>query len=234
METIFRLILIAILSYLAGSFPTAVIVSKKFFGFDIREKGSGNMGSTNAIRILGWKWGLVVQILDILKGVVAVTVIAYLLGHNIDLGKHTWFEDFTLVRILAGSFAVFGHTWSLFVGFRGGKGINTAAGMLIGIAPIDVGIAIGIFVLAVILSGYISLGSISAAFAVPSSLFVRYNIFHMAIPGYKILIYFSAFIAIVLIFNHRKNIIRLLKGTENRFFKKNLIKCKSSTAESKA
>jgi len=228
MDITFRIILIIASSYLLGSFPTAIIISKKFFGFDIRKNGSGNMGSTNAFRVLGWKWGLAVQVIDILKGVLAVLIIAHLFGKDIDLGKHTWFEDFTLIKILAGASAVSGHIWSIFAGFRGGKGMNTAAGMLISIAPIDLGIAVGIFALAVIFSGYISLGSISAAFAFPSSLFVRYNLFQVEIPGYRILIYFSLVLAAVLIFAHKKNIARLFKGTENRFSKLHLVKWKSA------
>ncbi|MCX7735271.1 MAG: glycerol-3-phosphate 1-O-acyltransferase PlsY [Candidatus Kapabacteria bacterium] len=228
MESIIKLILVIILSYLIGSIPSAVIISKRFFGFDIREKGSGNMGSTNAFRVLGWKWGIIVQVMDILKGVIAVLVIAEFVGKDINLGNYTWFQDSTIVKWIAGLSAVCGHIWSAFVNFKGGKGINTAAGMLVAIAPIDVSIALGIFVLAVIFSGYISLGSISAAFAFPSSLFVRYNLFHVDIPGYSILIYFSIILAVILIFAHRKNIIRLLKGTENRFTKLQLIKCKTT------
>jgi glycerol-3-phosphate acyltransferase PlsY len=225
-EIFFKLTLIVVVSYLIGSFPSAVVISKKFFGFDIREKGSGNMGSTNAFRVLGWKWGIVVQILDILKGIAAVAVATYI-GNGINLGHHTWFEDITLIKMLGGAAAVTGHIWSLFVKFRGGKGINTAAGMLIAIAPIDVGIAVGIFIIAVIFSGYISLGSISAAFAFPSSMFVRYNILHVDIPGYQIMIYFSIAVSLILIYAHRSNIKRLLLGAENRFEKLQLIKCKS-------
>lgn len=228
MESIIKLILVIILSYLIGSIPSAVIISKRFFGFDIREKGSGNMGSTNAFRVLGWKWGIIVQVMDILKGMIAVLVIAEFVGKDINLGNYTWFQDSTIVKWIAGLSAVCGHIWSAFVNFKGGKGINTAAGMLVAIAPIDVSIAVGIFILAVIFSGYISLGSISAAFAFPSSLFVRYNLFHVDIPGYSILIYFSIILAVILIFAHRKNIIRLLKGTENRFTKLQLIKCKTT------
>jgi acyl phosphate:glycerol-3-phosphate acyltransferase len=228
MDVTLKILLIIVLSYIVGSFPTAVIVSKKFFGFDIRDKGSGNMGSTNAFRILGWRWGLVVQIVDILKGVIAVAVIAHFIGGDIDLGKHTWFEDATIVKMIAGFSAVGGHIWSFMVGFRGGKGISTAAGMLIGIAPIDVGIAIGIFLLALIFSGYVSLGSILGAVALPSSLAFRYNILHDNIPGYNTIIYFALIVSILLVYTHRKNIKRLLAGTENRFPKLHLVRIKFS------
>jgi len=229
MESIISLTLVVIFSYLIGSFPSAIFISKRFFGFDIREKGSGNMGSTNAFRILGWKWGLTVQILDILKGFLAVVVVSNLLGQWVSFGGYnTYFEDITIVKMIAGVSAVCGHIWTVFAGFKGGKGINTAAGMLIGIAPVDVGIAIGIFVLALIFSGYVSLGSISGAIAFPSSLLVRYELLGAEIPGYHILIYFAIILAVLLIFTHRQNIVRLIKGTENKFAKLQLIKCRKS------
>ncbi len=145
MDPIVRLLLIIILSYLAGSLPTAVIISKLFFGFDIRERGSGNMGSTNAFRVLGVKWGIVVQVVDILKGVLAVVVISHLFTGAMPFVNRTPFEDITVLRLIAGVSAVLGHVFSAFVQFRGGKGINTATGMLIAIAPVDVGIAFALF-----------------------------------------------------------------------------------------
>ena len=226
MEVTLKVAAIIAISYILGSFPTAIIISKKFFGFDIREKGSGNMGSTNAFRVLGWKWGLAVQIIDLLKGVLAVVVVANVIGSGLDMGSHTWFEDSTLIRLIAGISAVAGHIFSCFAGFKGGKGINTAAGMLIGIAPIDVSIALGIFLLALIFSGYVSLGSILAAVTVPSSMFFRYNILNNTIPGYHLMIIFFSGLSLLLIFTHRKNIVRLAKGTENKFSKLQLIKFK--------
>jgi glycerol-3-phosphate acyltransferase PlsY len=232
MESIISLILVVVFSYLIGSFPSAIFISKRFFGFDIREKGSGNMGSTNAFRILGWKWGLTVQILDILKGFLAVVVVGNILGQGVSFGGYnTYFEDITIVKMIAGVSAVCGHIWTVFAGFKGGKGINTAAGMLIGIAPVDVGIAIGIFILALIFSGYVSLGSISGAIAFPSSLLVRYELLGAEIPGYHILIYFALILAVLLVFTHRQNIVRLLRGTENKFAKLQLIKCRKSTED---
>lgn len=225
MESILRILLVVILSYLIGSFPSAIFISKRFFGFDIREKGSGNMGSTNAFRILGWKWGLTVQILDILKGFLAVVIVAVYVGEGVSFGGYnTFFEDITIVKLIAGISAVCGHIWTVFAGFKGGKGINTAAGMLIGIAPIDVGIALAIFILALLFSGYVSLGSILGAVAFPSSLVVRYNCMGAEIPGYHILIYFAIILALLLIFTHRQNIVRLIKGKENKFSKLQIIK----------
>ena len=231
MDVTLTLGLIALLSYLAGSIPTGVIISRLIFGFDIRSKGSGNMGSTNAFRVLGWKWGVTVQVIDMLKGIFAVAVIAVVLGKGISFPNATGFEDITLIKVGAGVFAVIGHIWSVFVNFKGGKGVNTAAGMLMALVPIDVAIAFGMFGIAVIFSGYVSLGSISAAFAIPSSLFVRHNYLNADIPGYSTLIYFSLFILALVVFTHRSNIKRMLEGKENRFNKLRLIKLKSSSSD---
>lgn len=227
MDPIVRLIVVTVLSYLLGSIPTAVLISKKFFGFDIREKGSGNMGSTNAYRVLGMKWGIIVQIVDILKGVVAVTVVAFLFhGEEIPFPNNTPFEDMTLVRIICGSSAVIGHVWSVFVQFKGGKGINTAAGMLLGIAPVEVAIIVGIFLLTVAFSGYISLGSIAAAIALPTTMIARYNIFGVNIEGYHTIVWFLVALSLFVLYTHRTNITRLLSGTENRFPKLQLFRPK--------
>ncbi|MFA7627284.1 MAG: glycerol-3-phosphate 1-O-acyltransferase PlsY [Candidatus Kapaibacterium sp.] len=226
MEVVFKIFSIVILSYLVGSIPTAVWVSKRFFGFDIRTKGSGNMGSTNAFRTLGWKWGLFVQLVDLLKGYAAVVFIAGYIGEGLIFPNATMFEHITLLKILAGISAVVGHIWSVFAGFKGGKGVNTAAGMLIGLAPYDVLIAFSLFALTVIFSGYISLGSIMAAFSIPSSMIVRYNIFGADIPGYSILIYFAIGLMVLVLYTHRANIKRLLEGSENKFTRLQLIKLK--------
>jgi glycerol-3-phosphate acyltransferase PlsY len=224
MESFLVISLIAILSYLLGSIPTGVLVSKIFFGFDLRKEGSGNMGSTNAFRLLGWKWGVFVQIVDILKGLFAVSLIGAYLGKGIAIPNATMFEDLTLIKIIAGLSAVLGHIWSVFVGFKGGKGVNTAAGMFIGLLPVDVSVAAVLFILAVIFSGYVSLGSIVAALSIPSSMLVRYNILGADIPGYGILIYFSLGLMLLVLYTHRTNIKRLLKGNENKFSKLQLIK----------
>ncbi len=224
MSTTLALIIIAALSYLVGSIPIAVIVSKKLYGFDIRDKGSGNMGSTNAFRVMGWKVGVLVQLLDIAKGVFAVVVIAQVLGSELAIPNMTTFEDLTLIKLMAGIFAVLGHIFSAFVNFRGGKGINTAAGMLIGIAPIDAGVAVVFFLVAVAFSGYISLGSILAAFTLPSSMIFRYNILHDSIPGYGTIVYFLLGLFLLIVYTHRSNIKRLLEGTENRFPKLQIFK----------
>lgn len=223
----FELFFIIFSSYLIGSLPTAVIVSKVFFGFDIRNEGSGNMGSTNAFRILGWKWGVIVQLIDITKGIIVVIFIANHFGADL-VGKLSWISDIKILQIIAGISAVAGHIWSLFVNFRGGKGVNTAAGMLLGLAPIDFGIAFGLFTIAVIFSGYISLGSIVAAVSIPSSLLFRTSVLGETIPGYETMLYFALALMILVIYTHRANIKRLLNGKENRFNKLHLIKLKKT------
>jgi glycerol-3-phosphate acyltransferase PlsY len=213
---------IIILSYLIGSIPTSIIVSKAVKGIDIREHGSGNAGGTNVMRVLGWKHGLLVIILDALKGVLAVVVVARLHYGSMPFSNITPFDDFTLVQIIAGIAAVIGHIWTVFAGFRGGKGIATALGMLLMIITVDMLVAIGVFILVVSISRYVSLGSILAAAAVPVTLVVRENIFHVNIPGYDTLLPFVIAVSTLVIFTHRKNLIRIFNGSENkvRFSKK--------------
>lgn len=220
---IWSLLSAIVVGYLIGSIPFGIIVSKYFRGFDLRTKGSGNMGSTNAFRVLGWKLGLLVQLLDIAKGVGTVAVATYLY-HGLPFHNATPFEDLTVFRIIAGVAAVLGHCYTVFAGFRGGKGISTAAGMLIGIAPIEVAIAAGVFILVLTLSGYVSLGSILAAVMFPISMFLRSEAFGVEITGYHTLIVFAIILAVFLIVMHRSNIKRLLNNTENRFEKVRIFK----------
>jgi len=212
------LVFVVFVSYLIGSIPFGIIVSKRFAGFDIRERGSGNMGSTNAFRVLGWKLGLLVQVLDIAKGVGAVLV-ATVLFNGLPFHNATPFEDITVFRLIAGISAVLGHCYTCFANFKGGKGISTAAGMLIAIAPIEVAVAFGLFVLLVVFSGYVSLGSIGAAIAFPFTMFLRENAFGVRITGYHTMIVFAIGLSVFLIYTHRTNIARLANGAENRFDK---------------
>lgn len=219
-----NLIGIIVTSYLIGSIPSALIVGKIFKGIDIRNYGSGNLGSTNAFRVLGIPLGILVQLMDISKGLIAVLVVTNIFYPNLPFTNYTPFEDITVLRIIAGISAILGHTFSIFVNFKGGKGINTALGMLISLAPIEVGISVGFFILTVLSSGYVSLGSIVASLIFPLIMFIRENIFDVEIYGYNTLIFFSIGISILLIYNHRDNIKRLLYGKENRFDKLWLIR----------
>lgn len=217
----FLLATIIILSYLVGSIPTSIIISKLSHGIDIREHGSGNAGGTNVMRVLGWKKGLLVIILDALKGAFAVVVIARLHYGGLPFQNISPFDDFTLVQIIAGIAAVIGHIWTIFAGFRGGKGIATALGMLIMIVTVDMLVALGIFILVVSISRYVSLGSILAALSVPLTLIFRENILHDHIQSYGTLLPFVVAVSLLVVFTHRKNVMRLINGTESKIsFKK--------------
>jgi len=211
------LLSLIIISYLVGAIPFAYLVGRIFKNIDLRKHGSGNLGSTNAFRILGTPLGILVQILDIGKGLIVVLLLSTIFYHNLPFTNLTPFDDITVLKIIAGISAVIGHTFSIFMGFKGGKGINTALGMLISLSPVDVSISLGFFILVLISSGYVSLGSVVASFVFPMTMFIRENIFDVEIYGYKTLIFFSMAVSLLLIYNHRANIKRLLIGTENRF-----------------
>lgn len=208
--------IISILSYLVGSIPTSIIVARNRRGIDIRQHGSGNAGGTNVFRVLGWKAGLFVIVADMAKGLFAAMVIARLMYGPIPFENRTPFDDFSVVQIIAGCSAILGHIWTLFAGFKGGKGIATAGGMLLGIAPIEVAVSLGVFLVVLLVSHYVSLGSLSAAVSFPLTMFLRENVFMVDISGYHTLIYFSTAISLLIIYTHRANIKRLLAGTENR------------------
>lgn len=221
----FLLITILILSYLIGSIPWSIIITKLVANKDIREHGSGNAGGTNVTRVLGWKYGLLVILLDAFKGVTAVVFIARLHYGNFPFNNQTPFDDFTLIQIMAGGAAILGHVWTIFANFKGGKGIATGLGILVAIATIDLLIAVGVFVLVVAYSRYISLGSIMAALSIPIALIVRANIFHVNITSYYTLLPFFIGLSLLIVFTHRKNILRLLNGSESKFsFSKKKIK----------
>ncbi len=207
--------LIAILSYLVGSTPTAIIVARVLKGIDIRQHGSGNAGGTNVIRVLGWKAGVFVIVCDMAKGLFATMIIAQLMN-VLPFANARPFDQFPVMQIVAGCAAMLGHIWTLFAGFKGGKGIATAGGMLIGIAPIEVAVSLGVFALVFLISHYVSLGSLTAAATFPLTMVLRENVFMIDIPSYSTLVWFSVAISLLIIYTHRANIQRLIKGTENR------------------
>jgi glycerol-3-phosphate acyltransferase PlsY len=210
------LAIIVILSYLIGSIPNSIIISRAVSGIDIRKHGSGNAGGTNVMRVLGWKYGLVVIFLDALKGALAVVIISRLFYGPLPFENVSPFDDFTLVQIIAGMSAVIGHIWTVFAEFKGGKGIATALGMLLTLITIDMLIAVGIFALVVLISRYVSLGSIIAAISVPATLFIRENFFHVDIQGYSTLFPFIIGVTVLVIYTHRKNMVRIINGNENK------------------
>lgn len=211
-----NLIFVVVLSYLVGSIPTSIILSKLLRGIDIRQHGSGNAGGTNVFRVLGWKWGVLTIILDAFKGAVAVVIVARLYLDSFPFSNITPFDDFTLVQIICGIAAVIGHIWTVFAGFRGGKGIATALGFLITLITIDMLLALAVFTLTVTLSRYISLGSMMAAVSLPIILVVRENIFGVEIPGYQTILPFVVGLVLLVLYTHRKNIDRLIKGSESK------------------
>ena len=204
---LFHVVLVVILSYLAGSIPSSVWAGKLFHGIDIREHGSGNAGATNVIRVLGWKTGIPVMIVDVAKGWLA----AYspLLFDLADKGS----EQLTSLQILAGLAAITGHIYPVFAGFRGGKGVGTTFGVLLALHPLLTLSCVGVFLLVLFISGYVSVSSMSAGVAFPLLLFTLFGTPSLA---FKI---FSILIAFALILTHRKNIRRLIDGKETKFIK---------------
>ncbi len=206
-------ILVAIIAYAIGSINFSVLISRKMAGFDVREKGSGNAGTTNMLRAIGIKAAIITLICDILKGVLAILV-AFVIG------KMTQTADKALLIQLAGILVVVGHTFPIFFEFRGGKGIATALGVLI-ITNWRIGLICLVFaVILIAITRMVSVGSMSAAILFPVlTLFIGDN-FIVAQGGFKYFVY-SLILAGFVIFNHRENIKRIMNGTENKIsFKK--------------
>lgn len=197
-------------AYLLGSIPSAVWIGKAMRGIDVREHGSGNMGATNTFRVLGVKVGIPVLLLDLFKGVAAVKLVL-LFG---DVIPNT--SDYVNLELLFGAFAVLGHIFPLFASFRGGKGVATLAGIVLAISFFPALLAIGVFVITLLLSRYVSLSSILAGISFPILIIV---IFKTSITSLMI---FSVIVAVLLLFTHQKNIERLINRQENKanLFKK--------------
>ena len=196
--------LLIIVAYLIGSIPTALIISKRFFGIDIRDYGSGNMGATNTFRVLGSKYGTIVMVMDILKGMTAVALynfLPYYLHNELDR---------TNFMIGLGLAAVMGHIFPIFAGFKGGKGVATLLGMIIAVQPVIAISCVGVFVLVLYLTRYVSLSSILGAIMLPISVLWIWNEHEVM---YRI---FALLVAFLVIITHQKNIGRLLRGVETR------------------
>jgi len=196
--------LLIITAYLIGSIPTALLISRKYFGIDIREYGSGNMGATNAFRILGSKFGTIIMVLDVLKGMLAVGLF-YLLPFYVS----NEFER-TNFMIALGLSAVIGHIFPVFADFKGGKGVATILGMILAIQPYVALTCIGVFLIVLFLTRYVSLSSILGAVMLPICVLWIWNEDELT---YRI---FALLVAIMVIITHQKNITRLIKGAENR------------------
>jgi glycerol-3-phosphate acyltransferase PlsY len=192
-----------LVSYLIGAIPTAYIFGRVIKGIDIRQHGSGNVGATNAFRILGKGPGTVVLLIDILKGAIVTSLVADLFG----------LTD-PLARVFLGMVVVCGHNWTVFLNFKGGKGIATSLGVLIGltiaipsIRPVVINTVLTWIVLFLI-SGYVSLASISAAVALP--------LLTLAFPQPFAVVFLTIILCIFVVFKHRPNIARLLEGKESK------------------
>ena len=197
-----------ILAYLLGAFPTAVVLSRLIWKTNIREHGSGNAGATNAWRVLGWKAGVPVLLIDLGKGALAAGLIPLL-----PLGRVP--VDASTLSVLCGVVAVLGHVFPIYSRFRGGKGVATAAGMLAVVAPVPVGIAVGLFALLLTSSGLVSLSSILAAWTIPVSVLFLPSAIQAERPTALIALVFV--LAVFITVTHRANIVRLFRGTEPAF-----------------
>jgi len=197
-------LLLIVLAYLIGSIPTSVWVSQHFFDIDIRDYGSGNAGATNTYRILGPKWGTLVMIADMLKGILAVKL-ALLLPEYAD--SETNLQNLQTGLGLA---AVIGHIFPIWADFRGGKGVATLFGLVLGISPWTALGCVGIFVIVLYLTRFVSLSSILASIAFPIFILVIFNVDN---PAYRV---FAIAIALMVLLTHQKNIGRLLKGSESK------------------
>lgn len=186
-------------SYLLGAIPTSYLAGRLFRGIDLREHGSRNLGATNLYRVLGWRFAIPVGVFDAAKGLVPVLVFAPRVSSS---------ELFALV---CGLVAVVGHVFSVFVGFKGGKGVATAAGVMLGLTPAALGIALVIWIALVYLTGYVSVASIAAAAVFPLAVYL------IDPPDQIEILWLDVAVAAAIIWLHRANIGRLLKGTENRF-----------------
>jgi glycerol-3-phosphate acyltransferase PlsY len=186
-------------SYLLGAMPTSYLAGRLFRGIDLREHGSRNLGATNLYRVLGWRYAIPVGLIDAAKGLVPVLVFAPQVSPS---------ELFALV---CGLIAVLGHVFSVFVGFKGGKGVATAAGVMLGLAPVALGVALVVWVALVYFTGYVSLGSIAAAAVFPLAVLLVDR------PAHPEMLWLDVAAAAAIIWFHRGNIRRLLQGTENRF-----------------
>lgn len=206
---------IIVISYLLGSFPTSIVVGRVFFKTDIRDHGSGNAGGTNAVRVFGWKAGAAVIFIDVAKGVLAVLLVSRL-PHFPGMEAPLFIADAT--ALAAGVAAVAGHIWTVFASFRGGKGVATAAGMVAGLYPPAFAATVPIFVIAVWVTGIVSVGSISVAIGFPVVLLIleRAGVSEAS----PLLMWVSVAIGVLILFTHRSNIRRLRRGEEKRMFRR--------------
>jgi len=193
-----NLILFTLIAYLVGSIPFGLLIAKSK-GIDIRTQGSGNIGATNVLRVIGKKWGFITLFLDLLKGFIPSFFFPLFLKQNTDLG------------VLFGIASILGHTFPIYLKFKGGKGVATSAGMLLGVAPVAMGIGFLTWGICMLITRYVSLSSILAAISIIITIWIKEEYQQNRVSQIVLTL-----IAILVIWLHRTNIQRLLKGTENK------------------
>jgi len=207
--------LILLISYFLGSIPGALWSSKALHGVDIRNYGSHNAGATNAFRVVGWQAGVLATIVDMGKGYLSAGVVASVVRMDPlpALSVFGW-ETPVIVGLLAGLAAIVGHMFPIFARFEGGKGVNTAAGILLALTPLTTLYTMSVFLVVLLSSRYVSLGSITAAVAFPIIVAIRKYGFGVDIDGSLLVV--GIVIATAIVVAHRSNIGRLLRGNENQ------------------
>ena len=198
-----------IAAYLFGSIPTAVWLGQAFYGVDVREYGSGNAGATNTFRVLGKKAGISVMLIDIFKGYTA-TQLAYLIGLSVTGPQNS--TQFVNYELALGVIAVMGHLFPIFAGFRGGKGVATLFGMILGVNPSAAMLCVLVFVTVLISTKYVSLSSICAGFTFPiATVFILQS-------SIKSEVLYGICVCLLILVTHQKNLERLLKGKESKVY----------------
>ena len=213
-----ELVILLLISYITGSFPTSIVMTRVIKNIDIREHGSGNAGATNVFRVLGWKYAILVLAFDIFKGWLPTAVYATIIFQQLPV------PDQGLVQILCGFAAVIGHIYPIFTGFKGGKGVGSLIGVLLALYPLVFPLCLLIGVAVITTTGYVSLGSIAAAIALPIIILVLPRL-GLINPNLSLVV-FSLLVPWLIIFTHRTNISRIRNGTENRFEKAIIFKNK--------
>ena len=202
---------VALVSYLLGSIPAGYLAGR-VAGIDIRHAGSGNIGATNVMRVLGKRYGYPVFIVDFLKGLIAVSLSILIEKRAQPLSVPT-----ELIGIIAAISCVIGHSFPVWLSFKGGKGVATSMGALFGLVPFVALIGVAVWVITFEMTRYVSVASMTAALAVPISILI---LMPLKQTGGAVLLYFSICLAALVIFRHRSNLSRLVRGTEPRFKRK--------------
>lgn len=210
--TYYCIAILVIIAYLLGSIPTAVWIGQRYFGIDIREYGSKNAGTTNVLRVLGWKACIPVFVIDFIKGFVAVTLMSFL-GYDDNISMAMLIN----LKIVATVAVVLGHIFPLFADFKGGKGVATIVGAVAGIQPTIILLCFGVWALVFMIWNYVSLASMVAGCCFPIFVLIFSNVAYVRRGDTSVtFIVFSFFVAIMLLWTHRKNIGRLKAGTESK------------------